>query len=143
MAQDQTVAYNGTEQFYDVEQYVSCPDGWTVDCSPRVGLTKPGTLSVLVRFTHELYYPVVKEVTFTVTKATYTGDDLVAESVTGVYDGVTVWSIEATAGEGWEIFYSTNDRRVAGVTTVTVTFTHDGYETVTKTVTITVTEQQE
>ena len=80
----------------------------------------------------------MKEVTFTVAPAVYEGTELVAESVTGFYDGVTRYEITASAPTDWEIFYSTNGRTVPGVTTVCVTFTKDGYAPVQKTATLTV-----
>ena len=95
-------------------------------------------MTVTVKFTHDVYEDVLMQATFTVKKGVYTGIDLVADNVTGTFDGVTRYFVHATAPEGWDISYSTNGRTVKGVTEVKVVFSHAYYEDVVKTVTITV-----
>ena len=53
------------------------------------------------------------------------------------YDG-NIKSIIASAPEGWEISYTNNSHSEKGEYEVTVTFTNPNYETIEKTVTLTI-----
>ena len=81
--------------------------------------------------------PAAIEKTLTITKAQYTGDDLIAQDMAYDYDG-NVKSIIASAPKGWTIEYENNGQSEKGTYEVTVTFTHPNYETVVKTVTLTI-----
>jgi len=131
LAPDLTVGYNGAPQTYSG---ASAPQGWRIAYNVDATLVTPGTVNVIVKFSHDVYGDVYRQATFTVEKGTYAGGDLVAHDVTGTFDGTTRYFVQATAPEGWEIAYSTNGRTVKGVTEVKVVFTHAYYETVVKTV---------
>jgi len=138
VAEDETVPFDGKAHRYnDCGTLVQAPAGWSIAYNGEKTLVTPETSEVYVRFTHDVYKDVVRLVTFAVVPAVYDGDELIASDVTGYYNG-TRYAVTASAPSEWEIFYSTNGRTVPGQTTVTVTFTREGYVPVVKTATITV-----
>ena len=131
VAKNTTKAYTGKQVLVDVEM----EEGWTfTQTGDDVNV---GTYTVTVTFTHAYYEDVIKEVTLTITKAQYTGEDLIAQDMAYDYDG-NVKSIIASAPKGWTIEYENNGQSEKGTYEVTVTFTHPNYETVVKTVTLTI-----
>jgi len=135
VAEDVTVPYSGAPVYYNG---ASAPQGWRVTYAnndePLQGV---GEKTVYVKFSHDVYEDVIKQATLTVTKANYAGEDLVADDVSGFYNG-TVYAVVPTAPEGWEITTSGNSRRVVGESIVQVAFTHPYYNDVVKTATISV-----
>ena len=123
---DTTRSYNGSLQYVDV----SMPEGWSF---VQHGATaNVGTYIVKITFSHPNYVDVVRyPVVLTITKADYTGTDLYCDDATFEYDGET-HSISASAPSGWTIIYSENSFKEIGEYNVTVTFTHESYNTVTK-----------
>jgi len=131
VANDQTVKYNGKQQSYVAP---TAPAGWTVDVAGNDGLANPGSYDVTVTFTHVGYNTVTDTAKFTVERADYTGTDLLAPDQGKDYNGAVLSYDGATAPSGWEISIAGNDgMKMPGTYEVTVTFTHPGYNTVTKT----------
>lgn len=136
IAEDVAVVYDGSSK----ELLAYAPDGWTVEYRYRdKKRVDVGEYFVTVLFIHPGYETVRKDVTLTVTKAEYTGDDLIVDNAAATYDG-NEHSLTASAPNGWKIAYLNNARTNAGETLVTVVFSHAQYEDVVKTGKIKVTK---
>ena len=111
------------------------PEGWSFKQDKTC--VNVGTYEVTVTFMHEDYESIKMTATLTINKAVYEGNDILVEDMTYKYDG-NIKSIIASAPEGWEINYTNNSHSEKGEYEVTVTFTNPNYETIEKTVTLTI-----
>lgn len=130
-ALDTVKTYTGQSLTVDVEM----PEGWSFKQDKTC--VNVGTYEVTVTFMHEDYESIKKTATLTINKAVYEGNDILVEDMTYKYDG-NIKSIIASAPEGWEINYTNNSHSEKGEYEVTVTFTNPNYETIEKTVTLTI-----
>ena len=131
VAKDTTKTYTGESILVDVEM----PEGWSF--KQDKSYIDVGTYEVTVTFTHPTYEEVTQKVNLTITKAIYTGDELIAQDMTYEYDE-NVKSIIASCPNDWTIEYVNNGQTEKGEYEVTVIFTNPNYETVEKTVTLTI-----
>ena len=130
-ALDTTKTYTGQSLTVDVEM----GEGWSFKQDKTC--INVGTYEVKVTFTHDDYESIEMTATLTINKAVYEGNDIVCEDMTYTYDG-NIKSIIATAPDGWEISYTNNSHSEKGEYEVKVTFTNPNYETIEKTVTLTI-----
>ena len=111
------------------------PSGWSASQTGNSNVV--GEYEVTVTFTHPNYNPVVKKAMLIIEKTNYTGNDLYVSDASYDYDGDAKYII-ASAPHGWNISYENNGQLEAGVYEVTVTFSHQNYKDVVKTVKLTI-----
>ena len=131
IAKDTVKQYTGAKVLIDVEM----PEGWSF--TQEGNQIDVGTYDVKVIFSHPNYEDIIQNVSLTISKAVYTGNDLIVEDMTYEYDG-NIKSILASAPVGWEIEYENNSQVEEGSYQVIVRFIHKNYETVEKVVTLTI-----
>ena len=99
-----------------------------------------GIYDVTVRFIHDNYKTIRKDVTLTIMPASaeaYNGNELIVEDTEYKYNGERQY-IVAKAPKGWTIEYVNNGRKNVGSHEVTVYFNHQSYGTITKTAVLTI-----
>lgn len=130
-ALDTVKEYTGDNCFVDVLM----PSGWSASQTGNSNVV--GEYEVTVTFTHPNYNPVVKKAMLIIEKTNYTGNDLYVSDASYDYDGDAKYVI-ASAPHGWNISYENNGQIEAGVYEVTITFSHQNYNDVVKTVRLTI-----
>lgn len=140
--EDYVLVYNGKDRRAEVVATVP-DDGWKIVYHYGKGnYTDAGIYDVAVRFVHDNYKTIRKDVTLTIMPASaeaYNGNELVVEDTEYTYNGEKQY-IVAKAPKGWTIEYVNNGRKNVGSHEVTVYFNHQSYETITKTAVLTIKE---
>ena len=134
------LTYNGKDRRPEV--VATAPDdSWEIQYRYGKGnYTDAGIYDVTVRFVHDTYKTIRKDMTLTIVPASaeaYQGDDLIAEDTEYVFNGERQ-RLVAKAPKGWTIEYVNNGRKNVGSQEVTIYFRHQNYETVTKTAILTI-----
>lgn len=134
------LTYNGKDRRTEV--VATAPDdSWEIQYRYGKGnYTDAGIYDVTVRFVHDTYKTVRRDMTLTILPAPaedYQGNNLIAEDTEYAYNGERQYLV-AKAPKGWTIEYVNNGRKNAGSHEVTVYFNHQNYETITKSAILTI-----
>ncbi|MBQ8559825.1 MAG: hypothetical protein IJ439_07605 [Tyzzerella sp.] len=140
--EDYVLVYNGKDRRAEV--VATAPDdGWKIVYHYGKGnYTDAGIYDVAVRFVHDNYKTIRKDVKLTIMPASaeaYNGNELIVEDAEYTYNGERQYVV-AEAPKGWTIEYVNNGRKNVGSQEVTVYFNHQDYETITKTAILTIKE---
>lgn len=140
--ENHVLIYNGEDRRTEVVATAPDDDWEIVYHYGKGNYIDAGIYDVTVRFVHDNYKTIRKDVTLTIVPAsaeTYNGNELVVEDTEYTYNGEKQY-IVAKAPKGWTIEYVNNGRKNVGSHEVTVYFNHQSYETITKTAVLTIKE---